>query len=56
MKYNTRLVRCIRCPTTYHVGDYCIAAGTIDKWVVNTFQIQPFRKGLAMPADVMSML
>lgn len=29
MKYNTRLLRCIRCPTTYHSGDYCVAAGTV---------------------------
>ena len=29
MKYNTRLVRCIRCPTAYHAGDYCIAAGLL---------------------------
>ena len=27
MKYNSRLVRCIRCPTAYHSGDYCITAG-----------------------------
>ena len=29
MKYNTKLVRCIRCPTAYHSGDYCVAAGKV---------------------------
>lgn len=24
-----RLYRCIRCPTAYHVGDFCIAAGSV---------------------------
>ncbi|CAG2100211.1 unnamed protein product [Medioppia subpectinata] len=24
-----RLVKCIFCPTAYHLGDYCIAAGTV---------------------------
>jgi hypothetical protein len=24
-----RLVKCISCPTAYHLGDYCIAAGTL---------------------------
>ncbi|XP_054168749.1 histone-lysine N-methyltransferase NSD2-like [Oppia nitens] len=24
-----RLVKCISCPTAYHLGDYCIAAGTV---------------------------
>ncbi|KAL8580841.1 hypothetical protein ACOMHN_017345 [Nucella lapillus] len=24
-----RLYRCVRCPTAYHVGDFCIAAGSI---------------------------
>jgi hypothetical protein len=28
MKYNSKLVKCIRCPTAYHSGDYCVAAGT----------------------------
>ena len=27
MKYNSKLVKCIRCPTAYHSGDYCVAAG-----------------------------
>jgi hypothetical protein len=27
MKYNTKLLKCIRCPTTYHSGDHCVAAG-----------------------------
>ena len=25
-----RLLRCVRCPTAYHVGDFCIAAGSIN--------------------------
>ena len=25
-----RLLRCIRCPTAYHIGDFCIAAGSIN--------------------------
>lgn len=25
-----RLLRCVRCPTAYHVGDLCIAAGSTD--------------------------
>ena len=29
MKYNSKLVRCIRCPTAYHSNDYCVAAGTV---------------------------
>ena len=29
MKYNENLVHCIHCPTAYHSGDQCIAAGTI---------------------------
>ena len=24
-----RLYRCVRCPTAYHVGDFCIAAGSV---------------------------
>ncbi|KAK7109515.1 histone-lysine N-methyltransferase NSD2-like [Littorina saxatilis] len=24
-----RLYRCVRCPTAYHVGDFCVAAGSI---------------------------
>ncbi|KAL4232100.1 Histone-lysine N-methyltransferase [Mactra antiquata] len=27
---NGRLLRCVRCPTAYHVGDFCIAAGSIN--------------------------
>ena len=27
MKYNTKLLKCIRCPTAYHSGDHCVAAG-----------------------------
>ena len=27
MKYNSKLVKCVRCPTAYHSGDYCVAAG-----------------------------
>ena len=23
-----RLLRCIRCPTAYHTGDFCVAAGS----------------------------
>lgn len=23
-----RLLRCVRCPTAYHTGDFCIAAGS----------------------------
>ena len=29
MKYNEKLVHCIKCPTAYHSGDQCLAAGTI---------------------------
>ena len=29
MKYNTKLLKCIRCPTTYHSGDHCVAAGSV---------------------------
>ncbi|XP_052226023.1 histone-lysine N-methyltransferase NSD2-like isoform X2 [Dreissena polymorpha] len=29
-KTNGRLLRCVRCPTAYHVGDFCIAAGSIN--------------------------
>ena len=29
MKFNTKLVRCLRCPTAYHSGDHCVAAGTV---------------------------
>ena len=29
MKYNEKLMHCVRCPTAYHCGDYCVAAGTI---------------------------
>lgn len=29
MKYNEKLMHCIRCPTAYHAGDHCVAAGTI---------------------------
>ena len=31
MKYNSKLVKCIRCPTAYHSGDYCVAAGELKK-------------------------
>ncbi|KAK2154206.1 hypothetical protein NP493_2211g00002 [Ridgeia piscesae] len=24
-----RMYRCVRCPTAYHVGDFCVAAGTV---------------------------
>ena len=30
MKYNTKLLRCIRCPTAYHSGDHCVAAGMVN--------------------------
>ena len=29
MKYNKPLLRCIRCPTAYHSGDFCVTAGTV---------------------------
>lgn len=29
MKYTTRLLKCIRCPTAYHSGDFCVTAGTV---------------------------
>ena len=29
MKYNEKLMHCICCPTAYHCGDFCVAAGTI---------------------------
>ena len=29
MKYNEKLMHCVRCPTAYHAGDHCVAAGTI---------------------------
>ena len=29
MKYNERLIKCVRCPTAYHGGDFCVAAGTV---------------------------
>ena len=29
MKYNNKLVKCIRCPTAYHSNDFCVAAGTV---------------------------
>jgi hypothetical protein len=25
-----RLYRCVRCPTAYHVGDFCLAAGSVN--------------------------
>ncbi|XP_041368647.1 histone-lysine N-methyltransferase NSD2-like isoform X2 [Gigantopelta aegis] len=25
-----RLLRCVRCPTAYHIGEYCLAAGSIN--------------------------
>ena len=28
-KTKRKLVKCIYCPTAYHLGDYCIAAGTV---------------------------
>ena len=27
MKYNAKLVKCIRCPTAYHANDHCVTAG-----------------------------
>ena len=30
MKYNTKLLKCIRCPTAYHSGDHCVAAGILN--------------------------
>ena len=30
MKYNTKLLKCIRCPTAYHSGDHCVAAGMVE--------------------------
>ena len=29
MKYSGKLMHCTRCPTSYHSGDHCVAAGTI---------------------------
>jgi hypothetical protein len=29
MKYNEKLIKCVRCPTAYHGGDSCVAAGTV---------------------------
>jgi hypothetical protein len=29
MRYNKSLIRCIRCPTAYHSGDFCVTAGTV---------------------------
>ncbi|XP_060585586.1 histone-lysine N-methyltransferase NSD2-like isoform X2 [Ruditapes philippinarum] len=29
-KSNGRLLRCVRCPTAFHVGDFCISAGSIN--------------------------
>jgi hypothetical protein len=29
MKYNERLIKCELCPTAYHEGDSCVAAGTL---------------------------
>ncbi|XP_059080477.1 uncharacterized protein LOC131878504 isoform X2 [Tigriopus californicus] len=29
MKYSSRLLKCIRCPTAYHSGDFCVTAGTV---------------------------
>lgn len=45
---NDRLVRCLRCPTSYHYGNYCIPAGSE---IVSTSQIicprhyKPLKKG-----------
>lgn len=25
-----RLLRCVRCPTAYHVGEFCIGAGSLN--------------------------
>ena len=27
MKYNSKMLKCIRCPTAYHSGDHCVPAG-----------------------------
>jgi hypothetical protein len=27
MKFNSKLVNCTQCPTAYHSGEFCIAAG-----------------------------
>ena len=29
MKYSEKLQHCVRCPTSYHANDHCVAAGTI---------------------------
>ena len=29
MKYSGKLATCLRCPTSYHYGDTCVSAGTI---------------------------
>ena len=29
MKCSQKLMRCMRCPTSYHAGDFCVAAGTM---------------------------
>ena len=29
MKYSGKLMHCTKCPTAYHAGDHCVAAGTI---------------------------
>lgn len=45
---NDRLVRCLRCPTSYHYGNYCIPAGSE---ILSTSQIicprhyKPMKKG-----------
>jgi len=27
MKYSSKLLKCTRCPTSFHSGDYCVTAG-----------------------------
>ena len=29
MKYNSKYLKCIRCPTAYHSNDFCVAAGKV---------------------------
>ncbi|XP_059149000.1 histone-lysine N-methyltransferase NSD2-like [Physella acuta] len=41
-----RFYRCIRCPTAYHVGDFCVAAGSVNlagTYIVCSDHFQPNR-------------
>uniref|UniRef100_A0A1B6KAF0 Histone-lysine N-methyltransferase n=2 Tax=Graphocephala atropunctata TaxID=36148 RepID=A0A1B6KAF0_9HEMI len=46
---NDKLVRCVRCPTTYHYGNYCLPAGSeilSNTQIICPQHYQPARKGV----------